>query len=55
VTVNATYSISSSPTNGRGTIAENNGGRWIMYVVSTSKFVVVPLSDPNPGVLIFEQ
>jgi hypothetical protein len=55
VTVNVTYSISSSPTNGRGNVAESNGGSWIMYAVSTSKFVVVSLSDPNPAVLIFEQ
>ena len=55
VTVNVTYSISSSPTNGRGTVADNNGGSWIMYAVSTSKFVAVSSSDPNPAVLIFEQ
>ncbi len=30
-------------------------GAAFVYVVSTSKFVVVPLSDPNPAVLIFEQ
>ncbi|MGB2900299.1 MAG: hypothetical protein WBB89_13600 [Candidatus Acidiferrum sp.] len=54
-TVNATYSISSSPTNGRGTIAGNIGGNGIIYGISTSKFVVVSLSDPNPAILMFEQ
>ncbi len=54
VAANATYTISSSPTNGRGTIAGNIGGSGIVYVVSTSKFVVVSLNDQNPAVLIFE-
>ncbi len=54
-TVNATYSISSSPTNGRGTIAGNIGGNGIIYGVSSSKFVVISLSDTNPAVLMFEQ
>jgi hypothetical protein len=53
--VNATYSISSSPTNGRGTIAGNIGGNGVIYVISPSKFVVVSLNDPNPVVLAFEQ
>ena len=53
---NATYSISSSPTNGRGTmtITSGSGGSAVVYVVSPSKFVVVPLNDPNPAVWIFE-
>ncbi len=55
VAVNATYSISSSPTNGRGTFAGSVGGSAIVYVVSTSKFVVVSLSDSNPSVLMFQQ
>lgn len=55
VVANATYSVSSSPTNGRGTIAGNSVGTGVMYVVSPSKFVVVSLSDANPAVLIFEQ
>jgi hypothetical protein len=55
VAVNASYSISSSPTNGRGTAAGSMAGSAIVYVVSPSKFVVVSLSDPNPAVLIFEQ
>jgi hypothetical protein len=53
--VNATYSISSSPTNGRGTMSGGIGGNAIVYVVSPSKFVVVSASDLNPALLIFEQ
>lgn len=53
--VNATYSISSSPTNGRGTIAGNIGGNGVIYVISASKFVVASMSDPDPAILIFEQ
>ena len=54
---NATYSVSSSPTNGRGTmtVTSGSGGSDIVYVISTSKFVAVPLSDQNPGMLIFER
>jgi hypothetical protein len=55
VAVNATYAVSSTPTNGRGTIAGSIGGNGIMYTISPSKFVVVSLSDPNPAVLTFEQ
>jgi hypothetical protein len=55
VAVNASYSISSSPTNGRGTAAGSMAGSAMVYVVSPSKFVVVSSSDPNPAVLIFEQ
>jgi hypothetical protein len=56
VAFNATYSISSSPINGRGTMTVNSGsgGSAVVYVISTSKFVAVP-SDPNPAVLLFEQ
>lgn len=52
-----TYSISSSPTNGRGTFnfTSPSGGNGIAYVVSPQKFVVVPMSDPNPTVWVFEQ
>ncbi len=50
---NATYSISSSPTNGRGTIGGSFGG--LIYVISPSKFVVASLSAPNSAILIFEQ
>jgi hypothetical protein len=53
--VNATYSVSSSPTNGRGTIAGNIGGNGVIYVISASKFVVASMSDANPAILIFEQ
>ncbi len=53
--VNAAYSISSSPTNGRGTIAGSIGGNGVVYVISTSEFVVVSLSDANPAVLMFKQ
>jgi hypothetical protein len=53
--VNATYSISSSPTNGRGTIAGNIGSNGVIYVISASKFVVASMSDQNPAILIFEQ
>jgi hypothetical protein len=54
---NATYSISSSPTNGRGTVTltSGSGGNAIAYAISPSKFVMVPMSDPNPAVWIFEQ
>jgi len=57
VAFNATYSISSSPTNGRGTVTltSGSGGNAIAYVISPSKFVMVPLSDPNPAVWVFEQ
>jgi hypothetical protein len=54
---NATYSISSSPTNGRGTvnITSGSGGSAIAYAISPAKFVMVPMNDPNPAVWIFEQ
>jgi hypothetical protein len=57
VAFKATYSVASSPTNGRGTITvtSGTGGSAVIYMVSASKFVVVSLSDANPGVLIFEQ
>jgi hypothetical protein len=53
----ATYSISSSPTNGRGavTITSGSGGHALAYVISPSKFVVLPTSDANPAVWLFEQ
>ena len=52
VPVSVPYSVSSTPTNGRGSI-EN--GSFIMYIVSPSKFVVITMNDANPAVLIFEQ
>jgi len=53
----ATYSISSSPINGRGTvtITSGSGGNAVAYGISPSKFVVLPTSDPNPSVWLFEQ
>jgi len=57
VAFNASYSVSSSPTNGRGniTVTSGSGSTGVIYVVSPSKFVGISLSDPNPAVLIFEQ
>jgi|GEM_PF-1745367 len=56
-TFSASYSVSASPTNGRGmmTITSGSGGTAVIYMISTSKFVVVPLQDPDPSVWIFEQ
>jgi hypothetical protein len=52
----STYSISSSPTNGRGmmTISSGTGGTAAIYMISPSKFVAVPLNDPNPAIWDFE-
>jgi hypothetical protein len=52
----ATYSVSPSPTNGRGTMAvtSGTGGNAVIYMISPSKFVAVSLSDPNPAILDFE-
>jgi hypothetical protein len=56
VAANATYSISATPTDGRGTTSGGNAGTsGVLYVVSPSKFVVLSLTDPNPAVLIFER
>jgi hypothetical protein len=51
-----TYSVSSSPTNGRGaiTVTSGTGGNAVIYMISASKFVAVSLNDPNPAVLDFE-
>ena len=56
VAFNSTYSISPSPTNGRGTmtITSGNGGTAVIYMISPSKFVAVSPNDPNPAVLLFE-
>ena len=51
---NATYSVTATPTNGRGTMTLGSGGTAVIYMISPSKFVVVPLNDPNPSVWIFE-
>jgi hypothetical protein len=53
--ISAAYSISSSPVNGRGTVTDGPGWSGAAYVVSTTRFVVIPLSDPNPAVMIFDQ
>ena len=55
-TFKATYSVTSSPTNGKGTMAvtSGTGGNAVIYMISASKFVAVSLNDPNPAVLIFE-
>ena len=54
---NATYSVSSSPTNGRGTmtVSSGTGGNEVFYVISPSKFVALSESDPDPAILVFEQ
>src|SRR5437667_6825018 len=56
-TFRATYSVASSPTNGRATmtVTSGTGGNAVIYMISASKFVAVSLNDPNPAVLIFEQ
>src|SRR3989454_324616 len=56
VAFNSTYSISPSPTNGRGTmtITSGNGGTAVIYMISPSKFVAVLPNDPHPPVLLFE-
>jgi hypothetical protein len=56
VAFNATYSISPSPTNGRGmmTVTSGTGGNAVVYMISPSKFVAVPLNDPNPAIWDFE-
>ena len=55
-TFKATYSVASSPTNGRGTmtVTSGTGGNAVIYMISASKFVAVSLNDANPAVLIFE-
>src|SRR5260221_668433 len=52
----ATYSVTPSPTNGRGTmtVTSGTGGNAVLYMVSASKFVAVSLNDPNPAVLEFD-
>jgi hypothetical protein len=56
-TLNATYSVSSSPTNGRGTmtVSSGTGGNAVIYVISPSKFVTLSRNDPNPAILVFEK
>jgi hypothetical protein len=52
----ATYSVTPSPTNGRGTmtVTSGTGGNAIIYMISASKFVAVSQNDPNPAILDFE-
>jgi hypothetical protein len=52
----ATYSVTPSPTNGRGsmTVTSGTGGNAVIYMVSPSKFVAVSQNDPNPAILDFE-
>jgi hypothetical protein len=56
VPFSATYSLTSSPTNGRGavTMISPSGATGVAYVISPAKFVIVPLNDPNPSVWLFE-
>jgi hypothetical protein len=56
VAFNATYAISASPTNGRGTmtVSSGTGGNAVIYMISPSKFVAVSQNDPNPAILDFE-
>src|SRR2546425_4097410 len=55
-TFSATYSVASSPTNGRGTmtVTSGTGGNAVIYMISASKFVAISQNDPNPAVLDFE-
>src|SRR5467141_2601407 len=52
----ATYSVASSPTNGRGimTVTSGTGGTAVIYMISATKFVAVSQNDPNPAILDFE-
>jgi hypothetical protein len=57
VSFKSTYSVTPSPTNGRGTLTVTSptGETAVLYMISPSKFVGIPLSQPNPAVLLFEQ
>jgi trimeric autotransporter adhesin len=37
------------------TVTQGSGGSAVFYVISPSKFVAIPQSDPNPAVLVFKQ
>jgi hypothetical protein len=54
---NASYSVSGTPTNGRGTmtVTSGTGGNAVMYVISPSKFVALSQNDPDPAILVFGQ
>ena len=61
VAANATYAVSGTPVNGKGSWYVNGFLAGIVYVISPSKFVVLILSDPSPltpnnhSLLIFEK
>jgi len=52
----ATYSVTPSPTDGRGimTVTSGTGGTAVIYMISATKFVAVSQNDPNPAILDFE-
>ncbi|HKV62100.1 MAG TPA: hypothetical protein VJO16_09315 [Candidatus Acidoferrum sp.] len=54
---NVTYSVSSSPTNGRATmtVSSGTGGNAVSYVISPTKLVALSQDDPNPAILVFEK
>src|SRR5260221_21217 len=56
VAFNGTYSVSASPTNGRGTmtVSSGTGGTVVLYMISPSKFVAISQTDPSPAVLEFD-
>jgi len=56
VAFKATYSVASSPTNGRGsmTVTSGTGGNAVIYMISATKFVALSMNDPNPAILDFE-
>jgi hypothetical protein len=56
VAFKGTYSVTSSSTDGRGTmtVTSGTGGNAVIYMISATKFVAVSLNDPNPAVLYFE-
>jgi len=51
----STYTITSTPTNGRGTTSGSIDGNGVLYVISPSRFVAISLTDANPAVLLFQQ
>ena len=52
---NSSYSVTSTPTNGRGTLSGNIAGNGVLYVISPTRLVVISLTDANPAVLLFQQ
>lgn len=55
IAANATYSVSSTPTNGRGSITGNFIKNGIIYLISATKYVAISLGDPHPAILLFEK